>query len=93
MNESRAGYANAREILPASIVDQVQRFFEGGLLWVPSRERRRRKTREQEERNRRIVRDYDRGASTSALAARHGLSTERIRQILREEVSASRSTA
>jgi Mor family transcriptional regulator len=79
------GYANAREILPAEILEALQRHFEGGLMWVPARERRRRKTEEQADRNRRILRDHRRGAGTSALAGRYGLSTERIRQILRKE--------
>jgi len=79
------GYANARKVLPADVLDALQRFFEGGLLWVPSRERRRRKTVEQADRNRRIHRDHRRGLGTSALADRYGLSTERIRQIVREQ--------
>ena len=77
-------YANAREILPAPILHVVQGHFDGGLLWVPPRETRREKTKGQGERNRQILEERAAGASTKILAAKYGLSDERIRQLVRK---------
>ena len=30
------GYKNALDILPPELVEQIQRYFKGGLLWIPS---------------------------------------------------------
>lgn len=29
-------YKNALDILPSELVEQIQRYFKGGLLWIPS---------------------------------------------------------
>jgi Mor family transcriptional regulator len=76
-------YANAREALPRELLAQVQRHFEGGLLWIPVRARRRLKTSVDLERNLRIVRERRCGASTRFLAQKYGLSEERVRQIVK----------
>lgn len=82
MPERMPSYANAREVLPRGLLAQVQRHFEGGLLWIPVRSRRRRKTRVDLERNRQMVREKQAGVSTRALAREYGLSEERVRQIV-----------
>jgi Mor family transcriptional regulator len=80
----RSPYANAREILPQQVLLNVQHHFEGGLLWIPPREARKEKTRGHLERNRQILEEKAGGASTKVLADKYGLSTERIRQLVRE---------
>lgn len=76
-------YANARDVLPPSLLRQVQAHWQG-LLWIPVRERRPRKTRADAARDRRIVRDHLRGRPTAELAEEFALSQERIRQIVRK---------
>lgn len=82
MPEHAPAYANAQKVLPRALLREVQRHFEGGLLWVPARRRQRRKTRTDSERNRNIALDNRRGATIRSLAEKYGLSKERIRQIL-----------
>ena len=82
MPERMPSYANASDALPRELLAQVQQHFEGGLLWVPARTRRRRKTRVDVERNRQIVHEKQAGASTRSLAEKFGLSEERVRQIV-----------
>ena len=82
MRERMPSYANAREVLPPELLAQVQQHFEGGLLWIPVRARRRRKTRVDLERNRRIIREKEAGATNRTLAQKYGLSEERVRQIV-----------
>jgi Mor family transcriptional regulator len=77
-------YANAKNVLPGTLLRKVQAYFQGGLLWIPPIARRRLKTRKDAERNRRIFRDKAKGLSTTLLAEKYGLSEERIRQVLRE---------
>jgi Mor family transcriptional regulator len=79
-----AAYSNAAQVLPPTLLSQVQKHFDGGLLWVPARARRRAKTRDHVDRNRRIVDGHRRGISVRVLAERYALSRVRIRQILRE---------
>lgn len=84
MRKDQPDYGNARDVLPARLLREVQKRFEGGLLWVPARARQRRKTRRDAERNRQIVRDRRSGRCARELARRHRLSVERIRQIVKE---------
>lgn len=76
-------YANARDVLPPSLLRRIRAHWQG-LLWIPILEGRRRKTRHDAARDRRIVRDHLRGRSTAELAQEFSLSRERIRQIVRQ---------
>jgi Mor family transcriptional regulator len=78
-----AGYANARDILPKTLLREVQRHFPGGLLWIPPPQRRRFKTRGLERRNQRLARDAREGLSLRDLSRKYGLSAERVRQLLK----------
>jgi DNA-directed RNA polymerase sigma subunit (sigma70/sigma32) len=78
-----ADYANARHVLPRKLLEQVQRYFPGGLLWVPPRRRRRLKTRHLEGRDQRLQKDAQKGISIGELSRKYGLSRERVRQILK----------
>lgn len=75
-------YANASKVLPYSLLRQIQHHFSGGLLWIPPRERRLRKTAGNEARDRAMLSAWKAGASMTSLASKHGLSRERVRQIL-----------
>ncbi len=76
-------YANARDVLPRPLLKKIQERFEGGLLWIPARARRRRKTREAAARDLQIRDERRGGASIPDLSRKYGLSEERIRQITR----------
>lgn len=66
------GAMNATKLFPAPLLRRMQRHFEGGLVWVPARERQRRKTVQDAARNARIMRLRALGFSVCAIARRRG---------------------
>lgn len=88
MAEKHGRYANAKDVLPSQLVAEIQKYFEG-MLWIPVRARRRRKTRKDIIRNRAILAAHARGVPTMEIARRFTLSPQRIRQILQEAKSKS----
>ena len=81
-------YINAKTILPDALVRELQRYIDGGYIYVP----RVQATRwgevsgyraELAARNRAIVCAYHAGASVAELAARYALSESAIRKIIR----------
>jgi len=77
-------YANASEVLPRKLMSQLRRYFEGGLLWVPS-ETAPPRVRDREARDREIAEARKRGSSLRELAEKYLLTEERIRQIVRKQ--------
>ena len=85
-------YLNAEEILPAELLEQVQRYADGIYLYIPRRADHRQSwgssTRYREElrqRNESIRHLHREGLGPEALAARFHLSVKSIRRILREQ--------
>ena len=85
-------YLNAEEILPAELLEQVQRYADGIYLYIPRRADHRQRwgssTRYREElrqRNESIRSLHREGQGPEALAARFHLSVKSIRRILREQ--------
>lgn len=80
MAKKTRGYANSRDVLPETLLREVQKHWEG-LLWVPPKEERRGKR--DVARNLQIVEEHRKGRDIPALADQHHLTPARIRQILR----------
>lgn len=82
-------YVNAREVLPESLIKEIQKYIKGQHIYIPQTERQTwgestgiRK--EMEQRNEEIVRRYDSGISMQQLATMFHLSEDRIRGIVYE---------
>ncbi len=84
-------YKNACEILPPSLVKQIQQYIDGDIIYIPARgEKRiawgcRNGTREMyTRRNNQIVQQYKTGIPVSDIADMFGLSEDSIRKILKK---------
>ncbi|RIE01661.1 hypothetical protein D3H35_22325 [Cohnella faecalis] len=81
-------YVNAKQILPQHLIEEIQKYVEGAHLYIPQKGRKSwgsaNGSREQlEKRNMEIQFLFrQQGVSIIELAARFGLSEERIRSIL-----------
>ncbi len=82
-------YVNAAEILPDGLVRELQNYLQGGYLYVPAVREQRKGwgelsgyRKELQQRNGRIVEEYQKGASMEELACRHSLSIHAIRKII-----------
>ena len=81
-------YYKADLVLPDSLVRELQRYVQGGYLYIPSQKDGRRKwgelsgsRAELNERNARIRQDYADGSSVDELAEAYYLSVHSIRKI------------
>lgn len=82
-------YVNAHTVLPAEIVELVQRHFPGGLIYIPKPKEMHRKWGEDSgaralvrRRNEEIRAQFADGASMADLAAQFFLSDDSIRKIV-----------
>ena len=86
------GYRNAKEILPADVIELIQRYIDGENIYIPKKSGTRKawgtKTsirKELVERNNMIYQDYQKGIKTAKLAKQYYLSEKSIQRIVREE--------
>lgn len=82
-------YKNARDVLPESLIREIQKYVRGEHLYIPQTERKRwgqqNGTRDEiERRNKDICQKHIDGISIAELAEIYHLSEERIRGILYE---------
>ncbi|CAG7600129.1 hypothetical protein PAESOLCIP111_00368 [Paenibacillus solanacearum] len=82
-------YKNARDVLPESLIQEIQKYVRGEHLYIPQTERKgwgeKSGTRdEMERRNKEIYQKYMDGISMAELADMYHLSEERIRGIVYE---------
>lgn len=82
-------YKKAAHILPPELLEQVQRYVDGEYLYIPRSTDNKKDwgadtTTRQElhQRNERIRKDHENGASIAELAERYYLSPKSIRRIL-----------
>ncbi|HHW10703.1 MAG TPA: hypothetical protein GXX29_12095 [Firmicutes bacterium] len=85
-----ARYSNAKEVLPAHLLREVQKHVEGVLLYIPSADEHRRPwgsltglRQELKTRNEAIREEYRRGAGLEFLAEKYHLSYDTVRKIIR----------
>lgn len=80
-------YKNARDVLPESLIREIQKYVRGEHLYIPQTERigwgkKSGSRAEIEHRNNEIYRQYMDGIRVAELAEMYYLSEERIRGIL-----------
>lgn len=82
-------YINAAKLLPAALVRELQKYVQGGYIYVPADPAQPKRwgersgyRQELQQRNRQIRADYRAGASIEALADAYCLSVHAIRKIL-----------
>lgn len=82
-------YINAEDLLPDELVRELQRYIQGGYLYVPTDKALRKRwgeasgyRQELQRRNRRITQAYRSGVPVEHLAEEYGLSVSAIRKIL-----------
>lgn len=87
-------YINGKDVLPKQLLEQLQHYVQGKLLYVPRKENSRagwgtlNGTRAMiRNRNREICRRYDEGATIQELMERYHLSEDSIRKILNKKTS------
>ncbi len=82
-------YKNAREILPAPLVEELQKYIQAGYLYIPAKTKCRKSwgelsgyRKELDARNTKILSEYKKGASVEKLAEDYHLSVYAIRKII-----------
>lgn len=82
-------YINAKALLPDELLEELQRYIQGGYLYVPAKQAQRKRwgevsgcRKELQQRNRRIIEEYRSGISMERLAEAHFLSVYAIRKII-----------
>ncbi len=87
-------YINGKDVLPKQLLEQLQHYVQGKLLYVPRKENSRagwgtlNGTRAMiRNRNREICRMYDEGATIQEIMERYHLSEDSIRKILNKKTS------
>jgi Mor family transcriptional regulator len=82
-------YRNGKDILPANLLKELQRYIQGEIVYIPKKEDRRAGWGENngtratmERRNKEIFRLYKNGVSTVELSRNYHLSEDSIRKII-----------
>lgn len=83
------GYKNGRDVLPPQLLEQLQEYIAGELIYIPKKDNTRKRwgelsgTRQAiQKRNREIIRRHENGESIPSLAAAYYLSEDSIRKIV-----------
>ena len=82
-------YINAKDLLPDALVRELQNYLQGGYLYVPTDQAQQKRwgevsgyRQELQQRNRRIIEEFQDGTSVEALAEKYFLSVSAIRKII-----------
>ena len=82
-------YINAKNILPDTLVRELQSYIQGGYLYVPADQTQQKRwgeasgyRQELQRRNCKIVEEFQNGTSMKALAEKYFLSVSAIRKII-----------
>ena len=82
-------YINAKSVLPQELIEELQRYVQGGYLYVPAAEEQRRCWGELSgykemlrQRNAEIMVEYEDGFTMEYLAEKYHLSEHTIRKII-----------
>ena len=83
-------YIRADEILPPELLEAVQKYIDGQLIYIPSKEKQEwgsvtASRKYYCERNREIFLEWKAGASTEELSLRFSLSEKSVQRILRQQ--------
>lgn len=81
-------YKNAAEVLPASLLTEIQRYINGEVLYIPTGERHGKwgekngSKQYYENRNRLIKLQYKTGDTIDQIAVEYGLAYETVRKVV-----------
>ena len=82
-------YINAKFLLPDALVKELQRYIQGGYLYIPTDQTQQKcwgersgYRQELQQRNLQIVEEFQNGTSMEALAEKYFLSVSAIRKII-----------
>ncbi len=82
-------YRNANEILPAGLVEELQKYMQAGYIYIPAKTKEHKSwgelsgyRKELEDRNKKIVSDYRQCVPVEELAELYHLSVYAIRKII-----------
>ncbi len=85
------GYIRAEEILPVEVIELIQQYVDGEIIYIPRKSAHRQAwgagtqiRQELSVRNRNIYGDYLAGSRTSELACKYFLSEKSIQRILKK---------
>ncbi|MFV0393623.1 MAG: CD3324 family protein [Coprobacillaceae bacterium] len=85
------GYIKAKEILPRELIEEIQKYVDSEMIYIPRKESKRKnwgdKTNTKEvltKRNYHIYQDYQAGMSISKLVDKYFLVDKSIQRILRK---------
>ena len=86
-------YIRADEILPPELLEAVQKYIDGQLIYIPSKEKQEwgsvtASRKYYCERNREIFLEWKAGARTKELSLRFSLSEKSVQRILRQQKAA-----
>ena len=86
-------YIRADEILPPELLEAVQKYIDGQLIYIPSKEKQEwgsvtASRKYYCERNREIFLEWKAGASTEELSLRFSLSEKSVQRILLQQTAA-----
>ncbi|MFP4015955.1 MAG: CD3324 family protein [Halanaerobiales bacterium] len=83
------GYKNGKDVLPDYLLEEIQEYIQGELIYIPKEDRNKAKWGElsgarktYQSRNKKIHTQYEKGASLSELMDKYCLSRESIRKIV-----------
>lgn len=86
------GYIKAYDVLPAEMIEQLQEYIEGEMMYVPKRNEHKKSWGETtdtrkylDKRNLNIFKDYCEGMTVSQLAEKYFLVEKSIRRIIRQK--------
>ena len=83
-------YINAADALPAELVEEIMKYVDGGIIYIPSSKEKQPWGKASgsrqfyEERNCEIKELFEKGTSINKLACDFGLSYEAIRKIIKK---------
>lgn len=82
-------YVNGKKVLPESVLSEIQKYFAGGLIYIPLLEEERRKwgsktgiKAELHQRNQEILQKKNKGLSIQKLMDEYHLSYDTIKKII-----------
>ena len=82
-------YVKAADVLPSELIEEIQKYVQGGTIYIPKPEGSHQKwgtrsgaRRSIAERNKRITQDFRKGMSIADLAEEYFLSIESIKKIV-----------
>ncbi|MDO4275807.1 MAG: CD3324 family protein [Eubacteriales bacterium] len=82
-------YINANEILPDSLIQELQKYVQAGYIYIPAKDQQHKSwgeltgyRKELEKRNQAIKTKYRKGCSVESLAEHYNLSLSAIKKII-----------